>query len=101
MKDISKDNIFIILTNGPYLLFKIVFDITNELLKRNNFDDNYLKQQIEKYETIFKNLTDSKKNIFEKIKNLYLIFLNLRKKNIHHCVMYLGTNSENLKDNDI
>ena len=101
LKDISKDNIFIILTNGPYLLFKIVFDITNELLKRNNFDDNYLKQQIEKYETIFKNLTDSKKNIFEKIKNLYLIFLNLRKKNIHHCVMYLGTNSENLKDDNI
>ena len=101
LKDISKDNIFIILTNGPYLLFKIVFDITNELLKRNNFDDNYLKQQIEKYETIFKNLTDSKKNIFEKIKNLYIIFLNLRKKNIHHCVMYLGTNSENLKDDNI
>jgi len=101
LKDISKDNIFIILTKGPYLLFKIVFDIINELLKSDNFDDNYLKQQIEKYDNIFKNLSDSKKNIFEKIKNLYCIFLNLRKKTIHHCVMYLGTNSENLKDNEI
>ena len=101
LKDISKDNIFIILTNGSYLLFKIVFDTTNELLKRDDFDGNYLKKQIEKYDNILKSLTDSKKNIFEKIKNLYYIFRNLRKKNIHHCVMYLGTNSENLKDNDI
>ena len=37
LKDISKDNIFIILTNGSYLLFKIVFDTTNELLKRDDF----------------------------------------------------------------
>ena len=101
LKDISKDNIFIILTNGSYLLFKIVFDIIHKLLEKDYFDGDYLKEQIEKYDNIFKSLTDSKKNILEKIKNLYSIFLNLRKKNIYHCVMYLGTNSENLKDNDI
>ena len=76
LKDISKDNIFIILTNGSYLLFKIVFDTTNELLKKDDFDENYLKKQIEKYDNILKNLTDSKKIYLKKLK-IYIIFFEI------------------------
>ena len=102
LKDISKNNIFILITNGPYLLFRIIFDILNELFKnkKNNFDEEYLKEKVNEYNDILSKFTESQKTIKKKIENLYNLFSDLRNKNINHCVLYIGSNSENLKDDE-
>ena len=100
IKDISKENIFLIITNGPYLLFKIIFEILEKVLKDENQNIYDIENKIEEHNDILTKLCESKRNLKEKVKNLYSLFKDLRKENINHCVLYIGTNSENLKDTD-
>ena len=100
LKDISNNNIFLLITNGPYLLFRIIFNILNEILsaQKDIFDKQYVENKIQEYNNILTKLTESNKSIFKKIEDLYNLFSNLRKNNINHCVLYIGTNSENMKN---
>ena len=102
LKDISNENIFILITNGPYLLFRIIFKILDELLKTDNHyninDD--IEKEINTQNDILSQLTESKRNIKEKVSHLYQIFKDLRKNKVNHCVLYIGTNSENIKDDE-
>ncbi len=100
IKDISKENIFLIITNGPYLLFKIIFEILEKVFKDENQNINDVYNKIEEHNDILTKLCESKRNIKEKVKNLYSLFKDLREENINYCVLYIGTNSENLKDTD-
>ena len=103
IKDISKNNIFLFITSGPYLLFRIIFDILNELFKIEKEDfvfEDYIKEKINKHNNILSNLIETKKNIIKNVENLYHFFSDLRNRKINHCVLYIGTNSENLKDDE-
>jgi len=102
LNDISKENIFILITNGPYLLFRIIFKILDDILDKDNQDNilDDLEKEINTQNDILSQLTESKKNIKEKVFHLYNIFKDLRKNNINHCVLYIGSNSENMKDDE-
>ena len=102
LNDTSKENIFILITNGPYLLFRIIFKILDDLLKTNNHDNilDDIEKQINTQNDILSQLTESKKNIKEEVFHLYNIFKDLRENNVNHCVLYIGSNSENMKDDE-
>ena len=100
IKDILKENIFLIITNGLYLLFKMIFETLEKVFKDENSNIDDVFNKIEIHNDILSKLNESKRNLKEKIKNLYSIFKDLRKENINHYVLYIRTNSENLKDTD-
>ena len=63
-------------------------------------DEEYLEKKVNEHNDILSKLTESQKTIKKKIENLYNLFSDLRNKNINYCVLYIGTNSENLKDDE-
>ena len=100
LNDISKENIFILITNGPYLLFRIIFKILDDILEKDNHDNilDDLEKEINIQNDILSQMTESKKNIKEKVFHLYNIFKDLRENNVNHWVLYIGSNTENMKD---
>jgi len=101
--NINNDNIFILITDGSYILLKIAFEIVNDILKiKKNEDENendtrsLIKNEIEAKKNTINNIIGNKFNYLENlIYNFYQILNSLRKNNIRHCILYLGEETGN------
>ena len=105
----NNENIFILITDGSYILLKISFEIVNNILKikknenvKQNEDENenearsLIKKEIEVKKKTINNIIGNKLKYLENlIYNFYQILDNLRKNNIRHCIFYLGEETGN------
>ena len=101
LQDISLNNIFMIISNGSYLLFKFTFSLIDKLLKKdmNKIDLELLGKEINDNKEDLEDLLEGKIYIYPKlIQILYKFFKELRNNNIRHFIMYVGNKSENIVD---
>ena len=108
LKDEQKENIFMFMTNGSYFLLKFIVNIVSDIFKQNIDNDkskikNLINEKIKEFNTTsIDNIIKNKKTkIIEIIYQFYLIFYELRKRQIKHCLFYIGEDSGNEYENNL
>ena len=99
--NVSNENIFLFITDGSYLVFRLVVDIVSTILEEDtNLTEieitNKIKNETQKKidKTIMQSIGD-KSSFDTNIYNIYTMFHNLRKNKIRHCLIYVGVKDEN------
>ena len=105
--DPYNENIFIIITNGPYFLLEFfvnlattifekeknsLIQITNEEIKKL-IEEEIKKEKLE-ISPLINNLIMDRDKLYENIFAFYELFYKLRSKKIKHCLLYIGEESE-------
>ena len=96
------------MTNGSYFLLKFIVNIVSDIFKQNIDNDkskikNLINEKIKEFNTTsIDNIIKNKKTkIIEIIYQFYLIFYELRKRQIKHCLFYIGEDSGNEYENNL
>lgn len=101
INDNSLNNIFMIITNGSYLLITFTFNLVERLINKNNkeLDEKLMNEEIEQNKECLEHFLGHKMVYYPQlIVFIYKLFNDLRENSIKFFIMYINDKSENILD---